>query len=226
MLERKGGTAKDPHGTMISAKEFTSQLERLNKEMKKFWERDDKVACIRIAIQCAKLLNDVATPLFYPQKFILLTDILDQFGDLVNSRMKKLTKEYSNGQLIITAENEDSVDFTQIPEKVQETCRNWFLKCACIREVLPRIYLELALVSSHKYMQMRVQQSDLVRLSKMCRGIAEPLCAAYTASYLARVGYGISPNQKDYLLILVEFMSKLYSTIVEKGHSSLEQATY
>jgi hypothetical protein len=62
--------------------------------MKKFWEKEDKVACMRIAIQCAKLLNDVDTPLFYPQKFILLTDILDNFGSLVFGRMKKLTKEY------------------------------------------------------------------------------------------------------------------------------------
>jgi hypothetical protein len=39
---------------------------------------------MRIAIQCAKLLNDVETPLFYPQKFILLTDILQTFGTLVH----------------------------------------------------------------------------------------------------------------------------------------------
>lgn len=39
-----------PEGTTISAKEFTTQLERLNKEMKKFWDKDDKVACVRIAI--------------------------------------------------------------------------------------------------------------------------------------------------------------------------------
>jgi hypothetical protein len=120
--------------------------------LNRFWEKDDKVACIRIAIQCAKLLNDVATPMFYPQKFILLTDILDTFGELVHQRMIKLTKEYSKGRIVITAENEETIDFSQLPEKVIETCRNWFLKSACIREVLPRIYLELALVSSHKYM--------------------------------------------------------------------------
>lgn len=35
---------------MITAQEFTNQLEKLNKELKKFWEKEDKVACIRIAI--------------------------------------------------------------------------------------------------------------------------------------------------------------------------------
>jgi len=89
-------------GTMITARDFTQQLQRLDKEMMRFWEKEDKVSCIRIAIQCAKLLNDVETPIFYPQKFILLTDILNNFGQLVLGRMKKLTKEYSGGKIVIT----------------------------------------------------------------------------------------------------------------------------
>ena len=35
---------------MLSAQDFTNQLEKLNRELKKFWEKEDKVACIRIAI--------------------------------------------------------------------------------------------------------------------------------------------------------------------------------
>ena len=142
---------------MMTAQEFTSQLERLNRELKKLWEKEDKVGCIRIAIQCAKLLNDVATPIFYPQKFILLTDILDNYGQLVLGRMKKLTKQHSGGKIVIEDENDPNIDWTIIPEKCQEVCNNWFLKSACIREVLPRIYLELALVSSLKFMQRKVQ---------------------------------------------------------------------
>jgi len=44
-----------------------------------------------------------------------------------------------------------------------------------------------------------------MRLAKMIRGIAEPLCATYTCAYLARVGYAINPNIKDYLLVMVEY---------------------
>jgi hypothetical protein len=58
---------------------------------------------------------------------------------------------------------------------------------------------------------MRVQQNDLVRLSKMVRGIAEPLCASYTCAYLARVGYATDPNAKEYLNLLVDFMFKIYA---------------
>ena len=73
---------------------------------------------------------------------------------------------------------------------------------------------------------MKVKQSDLMRLAKMCRGIAEPLCASYTCAYLARVGHQFAPNSKDYLFVLVEFMFKMYSSIVEKGHGTLELAQY
>jgi hypothetical protein len=72
--------------------------------------------------------------------------------------MKKLTKQYSGGKVIIEDDTFDKeFDYSLIPDKVQEVCMNWFLKSACIREVLPRIYLELALVSCHKFMQRRVQ---------------------------------------------------------------------
>ena len=63
-LELKGKSSSKSQ--MMTASEFTSQLERLNRELKKLWEKEDKVGCMRIAIQCAKLLNDVATPTFYP----------------------------------------------------------------------------------------------------------------------------------------------------------------
>jgi len=122
--------------------------------------------------------------------------------------MKDLTKEHSGGRIVITDDNENEIDYSGIPDKVQEVCQNWFLKSSCIREVLPRIYLELCLVSSHKFMQRKVHQSDLVRLAKMLRGIAEPICNSYTCAYLARVGHDIDPYEKEYLLIMLEFCLK------------------
>ena len=82
---------------------------------------------------------------------------MDQFGALVYGRMKSLTKLHSGGKIVIDDDmNEQNFDFSLIPDKVQEICMNWFLKSACIREVLPRIYLELCLVQCHKFMQRRV----------------------------------------------------------------------
>lgn len=73
---------------------------------------------------------------------------------------------------------------------------------------------------------MRVQQSDLLRLSKMVRGIAEPLCASYTCAYLARVGHAMQPNAKDYLNLLVDFMFKIYAKSFNLGHPTVEKTKY
>lgn len=53
----------------------------------------------------------------------------------------------------------------------------------------------------------------------MVRGIAEPLCACYTAAYLARVGYSVSPDSKDYLMVLAEFMYLITSKAIKEGNA-------
>jgi len=65
-----------------------------------------------------------------------------------------------------------------------------------------------------------------MRIAKMCRGIAEPMCAAYTAAYLARVGQSFFPTQKDYLVCLIDFLFKLYDITVKRGHQQLDLETY
>lgn len=60
----------------------------------------------------------------------------------------------------------------------------------------------------------------------MIRGIAEPLCAAYTCAYLARVGHAINPNAKDYLLIMVEFLYKHFNKAIKEGSQKLEQEQF
>lgn len=60
----------------------------------------------------------------------------------------------------------------------------------------------------------------------MIRGIAEPLCGAYTCAYLARVGHSINPNAKDYLLIMVEFAYKHFNYAIKNGSDKLSKEQY
>ena len=39
-------------------------------------------------VKCSKLLADTSVVQFYPSKFVLITDILDNFGTLVYERIK------------------------------------------------------------------------------------------------------------------------------------------
>ncbi|KAI4469029.1 esophageal cancer associated protein [Holotrichia oblita] len=62
--------------------------EQLNRELVLAWNSEQRVKALKIAIQCAKLLSDTDVLRFYPSKFVLITDILDSFGQLVYERLR------------------------------------------------------------------------------------------------------------------------------------------
>lgn len=48
-------------------------------------------------------------------------------------------------------------DFTSdlVSDLTKETCRNWFYKIASIRELVPRIYVEMAILKSYNFVTTR-----------------------------------------------------------------------
>ncbi|CAF1636925.1 unnamed protein product, partial [Didymodactylos carnosus] len=86
-----------------------------------------------------------------------------------------------------------------IPEITKETCRNWFYKIAIIRELLPRIFVEAAILQCYNFLSKNHYQTALIQLIKMCRGIADPLVAAFTRCYICRVGMAIDPTFREHI---------------------------
>lgn len=95
-----------------------------------------------------------------------------------------------------------------VPEGVKETCMNWFYKIASIRDLLPRLYLEMSILKSYSFLSQTEFDQILRRLTHMIRGIGDPLVATYARCYLCRVGLTVSTsieyikeNLNDFLFV-------------------------
>ncbi|KAF4523437.1 hypothetical protein B566_EDAN010370 [Ephemera danica] len=82
-----------------------------------------------------------------------------------------------------------------VPEAAKETCRNWFYKIASIRELVPRFYVETAILRSYSFLSSSEYSQALLRLTKMIRGIGDPLVAIFARCYLSRVGLSITRDR-------------------------------
>ncbi|XP_031153773.1 VPS35 endosomal protein sorting factor-like isoform X1 [Sander lucioperca] len=175
----------------LSQQDYANRIEELNQSLKEAWASDQKVKALKIVIQCSKLLSDTSVIQFYPSKFVLITDILDTFGRLVYDRIWTMCSD--------PRPLPDSFTVDDVNDTAKETCLNWFFKIASIRELLPRLYVEAAILKCNCFLNKCGIQETLPRLTAMIRGIGDPLVAAYTRAYLCRVGMEVAPHLKDSL---------------------------
>lgn len=176
------------HMMDLTQQEYIQRFDQLKQELIQSWHSDQRVKALKIAIQCAKMLSDTSVLQFYPSQYILITDILDVFGKLVYERLR-IKAEGAPGASAALLQRER--------ESARDTCQNWFYKIASIRELLPRLYLEMAIFKCYELLaatQKEIEQV-LLRLTSQLRGIADPLVSSYARCYLVRVGVTVTRSK-------------------------------
>ena len=183
----------------LTQKEYINRIEELNRQLISAWSSDQRVKALKITIQSAKMLAEASTALdFYPSKFALVSDILDTFGGLVYSRIRERS-------------------LTATDEQAMETCKNWFFKIASIRELIPRFYVECAIMKIYVFLRESPTgqkcpgsvSSCISRLSQMIRGMSNPLVAAYARVYLSHVAVKLMHVDKSFIRMQVD---EVYNT--------------
>ncbi|XP_052836673.1 VPS35 endosomal protein sorting factor-like isoform X3 [Drosophila gunungcola] len=176
------------HMMDLTQQEYIQRFEQLKQELIQSWHNDQRVKALKIAIQCAKMLADTTVLQFYPSQYVLITDILDVFGKLVYERLRaKASGDPAASATTLERER----------EAARDTCQNWFYKIASIRELLPRLYLELSIFKCYEFLSSSREEYEriLQRLTHQLRGIADPLVSSYARCYLVRMGVTLTPSK-------------------------------
>jgi hypothetical protein len=206
----------------LSQKEYAAHVQKLESDLRTAWANDERVLSLKIAIQLAKLLADTNVPLFYPSVFVMVTDVLECFGDMVYTRLKKKAEDSlppsSTGRPSRLPENFTASD---VPTVAKETCRNWFYKTACIRELLPRIYVETALLKCFRFLADGENAQILARLGSIIRGVGDPLVSLYARAYLVVVGTELAPHASQYTIGMVYDVLTSFS-MIDSPHQMAE----
>jgi hypothetical protein len=190
---------------LLTCSEYTQHVRQLNEMLTEAWEAQERVKAVKLAIQNAKLLSDATVLQFYPSMFVLVTDLLDNFGKLVFDRIKERGAglDPQTGAQLPPLGNRFS--HKQVSDLAKETCRNWFYKIASVKELLPRVFVEIAIVKCYMFIEPEKRFPKILqRLAKVLRGVGDPLVAVYARSYLARKGRELVRAEKGYLGTCVE----------------------
>ncbi|URE43378.1 UPF0505 protein [Musa troglodytarum] len=200
----------DPESTVkeekkvITRQEYVSRLQELKAEINQAWIAEDRIRAL-------KLLTDTSVCQFYPTLFTLVVDVLDMLGNLVWERIKKRA-EYADDRAPVCSlpENFTSDD---ICSEAKETCYNWFCKIGSIHELVPRIYLELAILRCWRFLEDSFV-SIVERLVMMMRGLADPLTSAYCHLYLAHCARSLYLGDDGYLIMSLGDISILLRRVL------------
>lgn len=196
---------------VITGQEYVSRLHELKDEIKHAWTAEDRVTSLKLSIKVARLLMDTSVLQFYPTLFVLAAEIMDMLGNLVWERIKQKVEFGEDGsRLCYLSENYKEIN---ICVEAKETCNNWFCKVGSVRELLPRIYLELAILPCWRFLNDQPANS-LQRLVLMTRGLADPLASAYCRLYMAHCARKLPSCDTGHLITSINDIKILLARVL------------
>lgn len=168
-------------------------------------------------IHCTKILNDVSTPKFYCQKFLMIMEILENFSNLVYERIYKLA--FPNTVTSFNKKQENLITPSAIKANAKDICSNWIYKCSCIRELLPRVYIDIIFLKILGFLKTESEiEKNILAIARKTAGISHPLIAFYLCTYLTKNVTFLYPRNKEFILIIIEHLSKfeIDQTMIKK----------
>ncbi|EOA39617.1 hypothetical protein CARUB_v10008246mg [Capsella rubella] len=202
----------------MNQQEYMAKVHELRDGITCAWQAEDRVTSLKLSIKVTKLLMDTTVLQFYPTVFVIVTDMLDMLGDMVWERIKQKAELDIDGTVICSLLNDFQA--SDICLEARETCYNWFCKVGSVRELLPRIYLELAILPCWRFL-INQPMEVLDRLLMMVRGLADPLASLYCRLYMVHRMQKFGFCNSGYLIKCIKDIEDVLAPILvdKEGYS-------
>ncbi|TKY57323.1 UPF0505 protein C16orf6 [Spatholobus suberectus] len=207
----------------ITWQEYVSRLHELKDDITRSWLAEDRVTSLKLSIKAPSLLETLADEVLDKlNSGGKIWDIMDMLGNLVWQRIKRKAEFSEDGAVHCNlAENFEARD---ICADAKETCYNWFSKIGAVQELLPRIYLELAILPCWRFLLDQPLDS-LQRLVMMARGLGDPVASAYCRLYMAHCAQKLPSHDIGYLVTCVKDIRVILMQILsanERTHKNVK----
>ncbi|KAL0211176.1 hypothetical protein P9112_009474 [Eukaryota sp. TZLM1-RC] len=161
------------------------RLVHMKTEVQDSWASGDMVKSFKVVIQAAKLIPTFKSPTSLPHLLMLVTDVLDTFADLVFSRIKTKAIQFAKENNSKFPESFTNID---VPQGAKLIASNWLGKISSVRELLPRVLIEAAVLRIYRFLTPSNQLAMIVnRLLSQCRGIGGFVTSFYVSCYICRI---------------------------------------
>ncbi|XP_024006205.1 UPF0505 protein isoform X3 [Eutrema salsugineum] len=204
-------TSLEETAKMISQQDYLAKVHELRDGITCAWQAEDRVTSLKLSIKVTKLLMDTTVLQFYPTVFVVVTDMLDMLGEMVWERIKEKAEHDVDGTMICALLNDFQA--SDICLEARETCYNWFCKVGSVRELLPRIYLELAILPCWRFLINRPVEV-LDRLVMMVRGLADPLASLYCRLYMVHRMQKLGFCNSGYLIKCIKDIEAVLAPVI------------
>ena len=168
----------------LSQSDYVTKLRELNEEIATSWIENNRVGALKLAIRVASLLMDSSVPMFYNTLFVLVSDLMDTMGQLVWERIRNKHEYDESGRQVRRL----GKVFTchDVREEAKDVCGNWFYKIGSVSDLIPRLYMEAAIIRCSYYLHDGPPVQSLQRMAGMIGGIGNPLARIHAACFIAR----------------------------------------
>ncbi|KAL0229535.1 hypothetical protein GEMRC1_014152 [Eukaryota sp. GEM-RC1] len=179
-----------------ASEQTTLRLFQMKSEVVNSWEKGDMVKAFKITIQSIKLLTNIASTTdtaTLPQLFLLVTEVLETFGNLVYSRIKTKAQ---NSAKALGSRFPDVFSHMDVPEEARLIASNWVSKISSVRELLPRLLIEVATIRIYLFLApSHLFSHYLDRMLRQCRGMGDSMVALFCRSFICYMGQELCPER-------------------------------